>query len=249
MAQANIWPSQTFEALIGAIGKPSLGDVILGIAEGLAGVDEVFGFWMDREGAPVQLASSGHQGSAKKRASLYASDFHAHDPLLPAIRAVDEREQVVVTSLRAADIPDPIYRRECFDRPGLAEKISFVRSVGRRRYVLSFYRSGHHRPLRSERLRPLAELTLPILRRHGEILGDEVNLTSLQRVEHRLARAYPELTGREWQVCARTLMGMTAEATALNLGVSEATVHTYRRRAYGRYGVSSAGQFLENLLK
>lgn len=248
MVKADIWPSEAFDALITAIGKPALGDAILHIAEALDTVDEVFGFWIGPDEMPVQLASSGHRGSAKKRAALYANDFYERDPLLPMIRDVAESATLTVGSLHAQQIVDPVYRRECFDMPGLAEKLSFVRNARGRRYVLSFYRSRNHGPLRPERLRGLAELVMPILQRHGELLGDEAHLTSLQRVEYRLARAYPALTVRECEVCARTLMGMTAEASALNLGISEATVLTYRRRAYARYELSSAGQFIENIL-
>jgi DNA-binding CsgD family transcriptional regulator len=40
---------------------------------------------------------------------------------------------------------------------------------------------------------------------------------------------------------------MTAEATALDLGISPASVLTYRRRAYQRLGISSIHQLLPAL--
>ncbi|AEG48144.1 regulatory protein LuxR [Sphingobium chlorophenolicum L-1] len=248
MAGAAAWPSNSYEALIGAVGTASLGDVILHAAENVAGVDEVFGFWIEGDGSPMPLASSGHRGSSHKRASLYSTGFHSLDPLLPLIRNLGEQTSVVSASLTAGEILDPVYRRECFDRPGLSEKIAFVRTCGTRHYVLSFYRSRESLPGITDRLNALAEFTLPILKRHGELIGDEVGLSLTQRLEHRLARAYPALTRREREVCARSLTGMTAEATALDLGIAETSVLTYRRRAYERYSISSAGQLLEYLL-
>lgn len=248
MAVAADWPGNGYEALIGAVGTASLGDVILHSAEDQAGVDEVFGFWIEGDGSPMPLASSGHRGSSRKRASLYSTGFHAFDPLLSLIRSLGEQKSVVATSLTARQIPDPVYRRECYERPGLSEKIAFVRTCGTRHYVLSFYRTQEPRPGTIELLNALAEFSLPILKRHGELLGDEIGLSLTGRLEHRLARAYPRLTRRERQVCARSLTGMTAEATAIDLGIAESSVLTYRRRAYERYSISSAGQLLEKLL-
>jgi len=48
-----------------------------------------------------------------------------------------------------------------------------------------------------------------------------------------------DLTRREREVCARAAVGMTVEATALDLGISRTTVLTYRQRAYARLGVTS----------
>lgn len=242
------WPNNSFEAMIGAVGTASLGDVILKAAETVGGVDEVFGFWIEGEGSPMPLASSGHRGSSRKRASLYSTGFHALDPLLPVIRALGEQASVSSASLRARQILDPVYRRECFDRPGLFEKIAFVRTCGTRHYVLSFYRTHEAHPGGADRLNSLAEFSLPILKRHAELLGDENGLSLTQRLEYRLARAYTALTKREREVCARSLTGMTAEATALDLGIAETSVLTYRRRAYERYSISSVGQLLEGLL-
>jgi hypothetical protein len=49
-------------------------------------------------------------------------------------------------------------------------------------------------------------------------------------------------------IASRTIAGMTAEAIALDLGIGRTSVLTYRRRAYERYGMSSAGQFIEHIL-
>jgi len=248
MAGTTAGPDNVYEALVAAIGTTTLGDVILQSADDLADIFEVFAFWVEGDGAPVKLASSGHRGSAGFRASLYVGGYHTLDPLLPLIRDVQEQSSLVSASLAARDIPDPLYRRECFERAGLSGKLAFVRTCGQRHYVLSFYGSLEHLLSNADPLQALAEFALPVLKRHGELLGDEVGLPLKQKLERRLARAYPLLTGREREVCARSLAGMTAEATALELGIAETSVLTYRRRAYDRYCVSSASELLESLL-
>ena len=57
---------------------------------------------------------------------------------------------------------------------------------------------------------------------------------SIEKIEQRLGSIFYSLTGRERAVCARTMVGMTAEAIALELGISISSVLTYRRRAYER---------------
>ena len=47
------------------------------------------------------------------------------------------------------------------------------------------------------------------------------------------------LTARELDVGARSLAGMTAEGTALDLNIKASSVITYRKRAYGRLGIST----------
>lgn len=60
---------------------------------------------------------------------------------------------------------------------------------------------------------------------------------SLPALRERLLRAHAALTGRELDVCARLLQGMTQEGIACDLGLSLPTVKTYRNRAFSRLGI------------
>ena len=71
---------------------------------------------------------------------------------------------------------------------------------------------------------------------------------SIDQIERRLGTIYVCLTERERAVCARTMVGMTAEAIALDLGISMASVLTYRRRAYERYRVTHSNQFFLEMI-
>lgn len=65
---------------------------------------------------------------------------------------------------------------------------------------------------------------------------------------HRLAALERGLTQRELDVCARTLIGLTAEGIALDLNIKKTSVLTYRKRAYARLGVSSQTQLFRLLV-
>lgn len=63
------------------------------------------------------------------------------------------------------------------------------------------------------------------------------------KIEGQLGAVFADLTDRERAVCARTMVGMTAEAIALDLGIAPSSVLTYRRRAYERYQITHSNQF------
>ena len=68
------------------------------------------------------------------------------------------------------------------------------------------------------------------------------------RLEIQLAQNFPELTPRERAACARTQAGWSAKKMARDLGIRAATVFTYRKRAYQRFGFSSAHDCLDRML-
>lgn len=241
------WYNQAYDSLVEVLGTAALGSVLLDIASSLTGADEIFGYWISGEDAPAPLVSCGHRGSSASRASLYAGGFHRLDPINRLLRQQGPQSSIGMASFRSRDIADQSYRSRCFDHPGLVEKVAFFRSWGTRHYVFALYRTDGEFE-QSERMTALAELALPLLRRHGELIGEELGMPLIQRLEWRIARHYPMMTQREREVCARTLAGMTAEATAISLGIGKTSVLTYRQRAYDRYGISSAGQLIENLL-
>jgi len=71
---------------------------------------------------------------------------------------------------------------------------------------------------------------------------------ALQMFRRRLAALECGMTPRELDVCARTLIGMTAEGIALDLNVKKSSVSTYRKRAYARLGISSQSQLYRLLM-
>ena len=64
----------------------------------------------------------------------------------------------------------------------------------------------------------------------------------------RLVRTFPLLTEREREITARSILGESAAEIGAALAIKPATVHTYRLRAYARYGFSRSSDFLTALL-
>lgn len=70
----------------------------------------------------------------------------------------------------------------------------------------------------------------------------------ISKIEGQLGTVFIGLTDRERAVCARTMVGMTAEAIALDLGIAPSSVLTYRRRAYERYQITNSNQFFLGMI-
>lgn len=72
---------------------------------------------------------------------------------------------------------------------------------------------------------------LAVVQRHLEL--GPVQLAPVERLQ----RLCPQLTPREREVCGRLLGGMSFEGIGADLGLSVATVKTYRNRAFERLGI------------
>lgn len=219
---------------------------ILSVSRRLASVDEVFSFHAPAGGAPRILGSASVLGSVEERAGRYAQEFYQDDPLKSMKRAAAGR-RFARHVLSADDIKRSDYREICFDRPKLRQKICFEQSTNDGRVTCNFYLRRPVGAALLQRLEELAAIALPSLSLLAETRARE-RASLVSRIEVKLENAYRKLSLRERQVCARTIAGWSSDAIAIDLGVGAGSVLTYRRRAYGRYDYSSAGQFLEKIV-
>ncbi|MGR3761964.1 helix-turn-helix transcriptional regulator [Roseobacteraceae bacterium NS-SX3] len=153
-----------------------------------------------------------------------------------------------LTIQQAADVESFAYQRDCYTRPGIADRISMIRR--RKSYALSvsLYRSAEHGAFPGALQNDVAavlNVMLAMTERHMafSLKGDVWHGKDIQA---RLALTYPDLTDREREVAALAIKGRTASEIAGILGIAETTVITHRRRAYKRMNVSSLRQLLSS---
>ena len=77
----------------------------------------------------------------------------------------------------------------------------------------------------------LAATLLAVVQRHVEL--DDAQLTPARRLQ----QCCPALTPRELEVCERLLRGWTFDGIGADLGLTAATIKTYRNRAFERLGI------------
>jgi DNA-binding CsgD family transcriptional regulator len=161
------------------------------------------------------------------------------DPVCDAYRAAPRCSDVALQRVRPADIASPGFRRRIFDKPGIVERISVIQRGADAWRVMSVARhasDGCFSEGELSSLIGLACLVLPMLPLNRSRQPAPLTVPQL---EDRFAFRYGSLTLRERQVCARAAIGMSVEATALDLGIAKTSVLTYRQRAYQRLRVTS----------
>lgn len=115
-------------------------------------------------------------------------------------------------------------------------------------YCLSLLRSDRSGPFTGgdlERLGRVEDAIVSAIAKHAEMLsrGPHMALASLTEIESCIL-GDGRLPRREAEVCARVLYGLSSAGIALDLGIGEETVKTYRIRAYQRLAVGSPRELL-----
>lgn len=100
-----------------------------------------------------------------------------------------------------------------------------------------------------EVLRLAIQIAPSLSREGGPAFQGETQSKSQMRhyYRQRLIALDRGLTARELDVCVRSLLGLTAEGTALELDIKQSSVITYRKRAYSRLGISSQSELFRLL--
>lgn len=79
--------------------------------------------------------------------------------------------------------------------------------------------------------------------------GVAKEFSSIATIEERLRPSQPRLSPREMQVAARIIYGISSHGIAVDLGIGEESVATYRKRAYHRLNISSQYELLQFYLR
>lgn len=230
-----------YEKLLGAIGTQDFGATVRDSVMSLTGgVRRLYLFEAtDREHSALQYFF-GEPGLVDVFPA-YRKWYSRLDPVCDAYRAAPACSDVAIQRVRPSDISSPGFRRRVFDEAGIVERVSIIQRGADTWRVMNVARhasEGCFSDREIGALIGLACLMLPMLPLNRQKLSSPQPLTVTQ-LEERFASRYSDLTRRERQVCARAAIGMSVEATALDLRIAKTSVLTYRQRAYQRLQVTS----------
>lgn len=171
----------------------------------------------------------------------YNNHYLRLDPVADAYGAAPTANDMALLRVRPRDIASRGLRRRFYDDAEIVERISIIQrgeSTWRGMNVARHASDGEFGESELTALVGLASFVLPMLSYacSAERLPQQLTVAQL---EDRFSSRYESLTGRERQVCARAAIGMSVEATALDLGIAKTSVLTYRQRAYQRLRVTS----------
>jgi DNA-binding CsgD family transcriptional regulator len=239
--RAPVTLSATYEKLLATIGTSEFGSTVRDSLMSLtAGARRVYLFEAtDRERNDLHYSFC--EPAIAGLFPAYRKWYLGLDPLGDALSAAPQHGDVALQRVLPSDIAPPAFRRRFFDDAGIVERISIIQRGADAWRVMNVSRhasDGRFSDREIGSLIGLAGLVLPMLplNRRGT---RGLRSPSVHELEDRFAKRCASLTPRERQVCARAALGMSIEATALDLGIGKTSVLTYRQRAYQRLRVTS----------
>ena len=133
----------------------------------------------------------------------------------------------------------PLHRQCVYDAHGVAERISIAEpGADGSVFAVNLYRHAHQKPFADRHLSDFADLSSALMALTHKHLALTVDMAGGdERWPARLRELAPGLTARELEVCLRLLRGMTQDGISADLGLSAATVKTYRNRAFARLDI------------
>lgn len=229
-----------------AVGSERFTQAIMRIATEVCGADFVSLFCQGDRDTPLLIGTACRLG--QRRAAQAAKGYrrHVHEDGNAELLCGSQGLGDFLTVQNAKDINSFTYRRDCYDLPGISERVSIVRRTADYGLSVSMYSSEASGPFNnpdSGDIQALLRLFLALTERHVAFsLRDGVWMEN--DIQARLALTYPDLTPREREVAAMAIKGRTAKESAELLGVAETTIITHRKKAYKRMNVTSLRQLM-----
>ncbi len=232
-------------AAVAALGAVEFPERFLAVLRALAGTDLCSAFELVGDGAPRYLFSAGRHPDipdfAESASLAYARNYWQRDRATQrALAQAAGSVQIVRQAWNG--ITDPDYRRTCYERGGIVERLTLY-AGGARPLFASAYRtraSGHSGAAEVEALEEAAPLVMALLAKHLETAQRpaEGQPAPLHEIARRLLDCGHALSEREAAVAASLFLGRTQRDISAATGIALSSVITYRRRAYRKLSVS-----------
>jgi DNA-binding CsgD family transcriptional regulator len=241
--------------LIDAIATDGFEAVLFDSLDYLSSAEHCGVYWYSNRELQRRWGFSRNGSGASHRMSrrYVAEDYWIKDP---AIKLVANRGKIGGAFLIASDssIGPTDLKEEIFLSQNMHYRLLVCQSRAEGIAILDLVRSASLGPfLESElrRSRDTALGVLPAVFKHVGLLqetrspNDEGALSSIPAIEERICSGPVYFPRRERQVLAQNLFGVMTHGIGLTLGISEETVTTYRKRAYGRLHIATRHEMLK----
>jgi DNA-binding CsgD family transcriptional regulator len=240
-------------SLIGSLGDNAFGRKLITFLNETCGAEHCTVFRFSKQ-SPFEVAAVSRDGTdtAHRQFQLYlAGSYWRGDPTMTeALRLVGSSGH----SMQRTDIrsmPNSEFRNRLYKRTHIRERILLCGGTADAAMGLSILRSETQGVASDHELSTLGALSstlISILGKHAHIVEGRSNLsfalTSLAEIQRTLEGAAVHLSRREIEVCSRILFGISSVGIALDLGIGEETVMTYRKRAYQRLSIATQRELL-----
>jgi hypothetical protein len=240
------------DGLIGLIGQPNFEAQFLSHLQEVVPAASYAIYRTGRQCVPTRFmsASLGVADHTQACWKAYLSGPQKHDQTLagPALSI----GHAMLCHITDQEIPER-HKALVYEPHGVKERLSVIQQEASSVFAINFYRHEHQRAFSDVHLADLAALApllLTLVQKQIALATPQAQtcLRSVGHWMHKLRALDSALTDRELEVCARLLTGMTQDGIASDLGLSLATVKTYRNRAFNRLGIHFKSQLFSLFL-
>ena len=237
------------ESLVVSLGDADFGTHLLEVVNQVAYVDFLSVYQLSTQAVPHMFLSSSRDtvDVSADCFKSYQSALHACDHTFDTAKAVLAPGGLSMTYTHQSQFA-PAHRDAIYRRHGIGDRLSIVCEDGDEGlFAANLYRYESHRTFGSNDVDAVAEFAGSVsicLKKHIAIGRQQWRFaqTRRQALAAELGRICPRLTGRELAVCEGLLLGWTYDGIAAELGLSLATVKTYRGRAFDKLGINFKSQ-------
>lgn len=229
--------------MIETAGTAEFNGALMGYMRSVCDADYCAAYRIGRQ-APENVAAASLTGmTLDDRLQEYMRHGWRSDPALNYAQTRLTGRQTALMRMDVTRTHDPAIREVVW--PHIRERLVIAGRGRLGTYGISIMREGSRlfTPAEVERLRASAELSISLLARHSQLSLPGTN-PSVPEIEA-MIRHQGRLTAREVEVCARIIRGLTTTGIALDLGVSNETIKTFRKLVYRRLGIGSERELLE----
>ena len=233
-------PSTLQRCMVGLIGSVGCSDFAQQALQALNGALaaaswSVYQRFIDRE--PVMHLSASY-GVADTTGACFAAyrdgGLYRRDRILDAVRT--PVGVAVMLRMHASQAPNAEHREAIYRRHGVVERLSVAeRRADGSLLAVNLYHHQHQGRFGEGELANFAELAPQLLAGVSRHL--ELRACAPASPRAALLVRCARLTARELDVLERLLKGMSYDGIAADIGLSLATVKTYRARAFERLGI------------
>jgi DNA-binding CsgD family transcriptional regulator len=244
---------QALPCVVDAVGTERFGRELITFLNDAFGAEHCTLFRY-REHVPSELISASHDGTntARDQFSLYMRNaYWRNDPILAEMFHKSHNGLPAIHRMDVETLTDGEIRHLLYAQVNVRERMLLCSSLFGRAIGLCILRPEERGMLSNAQyagLEDIASVLLSIVAKHAEMMEARHNfflaLRSVEEMEITFQRASVAFPKREAEVCARMLFGITPIGIALDLGISEDTVITYKRRAFQRLHIGSQRELL-----
>ena len=248
---------------VGMLGHDAFQDNLFNLVNNVVTIDHCTVFVTDADGTMVHIFTKSllEETACNKLAEAYTQGYYTKDPNLAPLsnnKTNKQKQHITLNMHTPTSSYDKDYQKMFFIESGLVDKASCLLQNADQTIYCSFYRleqSGLFSDSEFEELSRILPVLTNLIFKHICLLdqntpmqktGTIITQVPLSRSTDAISKlltsnykVFSQLTQREREVCIRIIKGYSSEAIALELKVAKSTIHTYRKRAYIKLGISS----------